>query len=167
MGESVGSCLNLQLIKCKKTFTKKGKTLRPLCRHHVWLVGDVLKNRALAKFFLTCHPTLWQLLDWAAGHYTYRKTCRDRTCHSPHRIHPDAQSASVRSTNEKPSQPMLQSSSWGHSMDWLNAILPVKRGWACWRSRRRHTTSLMRHRGRWATSQETEIMLGAWTNTSQ
>ena len=89
--------------------------------------------RNLNKYFLTCHLTLWQRLDRTRGHYTYRKTCRDRTCHSPYQIHPDAWSASVTSTNEKPSQPMLQSSGPSHSIDWLNAILPgpVKLRWAC------------------------------------
>lgn len=91
------------------------------------------ENRDLTKFFLTYHLTLWQWLDWTPGRYTYRKTRTDRTCHSPDQIHPDAWSASVRSTNEKPSQPMLQSSSWSYFIDWLNAILPgaVKLGWAC------------------------------------
>lgn len=83
---------------------------------------------------MTCRLTLWQRLDWTPGHYIYRKTRRDRTCHSPHQIYPDALSVSVTSTN----QPMLQSSGSSHSIDWLNAILPgpVKLGWACLGSRR-------------------------------
>lgn len=107
--------------------------------HDVWrLAARRAENRDLTKHFLTCHLTLWQRLDRAPGRYTQGKTRGDRNCQSPQQIHPDAWCASVTSTNEKPSQQMLQSSGPSHPIDWLNAILPgpVKLGWACLGSRR-------------------------------
>lgn len=121
----------------KKTRTNEMQIY--LHSHDVWrLAARRAENRDLTKHFLTCHLTLWQRLDRTPGRYTQGKTHGDRNCQSPQQIHPDAWCASVTSTNEKPSQQMLQSSGPSHPIDWLNAILPgpVKLGWVCLGSRR-------------------------------
>lgn len=80
------------------------------------------ENRNLPKCVLTCHLTLRQRLEWTWGHHTYTETQRDKTSHSPDQSPPDTSRASARSANEKPSQPMLPSSSWSPSMYWLKTM---------------------------------------------